>query len=141
MIRTFDNVSMRIKALAASVVLLVCLAAVGAEAYFTLDRSARNLDALSSVNLPNQDIITKLKDNVTEIHVKLFRYVTWASSGVNATLLNALSSEIRAELEIIATRLRQIAARPELSAAERSSVTDLFAKWDKYDRAAIDTLN
>ncbi|HVB18053.1 MAG TPA: EAL domain-containing protein [Stellaceae bacterium] len=141
MIKSFHNLPIRVKAFAASVVLLICLVAIGTDACFTLQQSARNLKVLSDVNLPKQDTVTKLKDDVTEIDVKVFRYVTWASNGVNRILLQPLSSEIRGELDGVRERLRLIAARRDLSSAERSRVTDLFAKWDKYARSARDTLD
>ena len=59
-IRFFKNLSIRAKAFAASLVLLLCLIGIGGNAYLTSDRAAIDLDALTAVNLPKQQSVAKL---------------------------------------------------------------------------------
>ena len=43
------------------------------------------------VILPKQQAFASVKDSIVAVQMKTFRYVSWASNGVNASLLNALS--------------------------------------------------
>ena len=82
-----ENLPIQIKAFAASAVLMVCLACLGAIAYVTLDKSQEGLRSLSTTTLPNQQAFGVVKDAVVAVQMKVFRYVSWASNGINATLL------------------------------------------------------
>ena len=83
----FENLSIQIKAFAASAVLLICLISLGAIAYVTLDKSEDDLHSLSSSILPKQRAFAWVNDNIVAIHMKTFRYVSWASNGVSKLLL------------------------------------------------------
>ena len=78
------HLSIRTKAFAASLVLLLCLIGVGGNAYLTSDRAATDLNELTATNLPKQQTVAKLETAVTAIHLKVFRYVSWASNSVSA---------------------------------------------------------
>src|SRR5665647_709573 len=97
----FENLTVQIKAFAASAVLLICLISLGAIAYVTLDRSEDNLHTLSSTILPRQSAFALVSDNIVAVHMKTFRYVSWASNGINDALLRSLSDEIAFDLRNI----------------------------------------
>jgi len=135
------NLSIRTKAFAASLVLLLCLIGIGGNAYLTSDRTATDLDALTAVNLPKQQIVAKLETDITAIHLKVFRYVSWGSNSVSASLLRTLSAETRHDLAAMKDRIAALKARPDLAPAERELVDSLSQHWTKYSSAASDTLD
>jgi diguanylate cyclase (GGDEF)-like protein/PAS domain S-box-containing protein len=135
------NLSIRTKAFAASLVLLLCLVGVGGNAYFTSDRVVTDLEALTGVNLPKQQIVSKLVNDVTAIHLKVFRYVSWASNSVSESLLRSLRAEIRSDLRAMKDRIEAIRQRGDLAPAERELIETLAQHWDKYSTAANDTLD
>jgi diguanylate cyclase (GGDEF)-like protein len=147
MIRTFPlgrllrDAPLRLKAFAASAVLLIFLITLGGHAYLTAEQSAADLVALSKTNLPKREAIAELDDEVMAAHVRVFRFVTWSSNGVNSRLLESISTEIRSDLAAIRGRLESLGAPGDLSAEERAVVNDLFAKWEKYVGAVKDTLD
>jgi hypothetical protein len=103
--RFFQETPIRVKAFAASVVLLICLVALGGRGYWTASESTERLAALSQRSLPKQQIISKLNDDVIATHVQVFRFVTWASNGVNAQLLKSISDEALANLVNVSGRI------------------------------------
>ena len=135
------NLSIRTKAFAASLVLLLCLVGIGGNAYLTSDRTATDLDELTAINLPKQQIVSKLETDTTAIHLKVFRYVSWASNSVSESLLRTLSAETRHDLAAMKDRIGALAARPDLAPAERELVDSLAEHWRKYSAAASDTLD
>jgi diguanylate cyclase (GGDEF)-like protein/PAS domain S-box-containing protein len=139
--RVLKNLSIRAKAFAASLVLLLCLIGIGGNAYFTSDRAATGLDALTRINLPKQQTVAKLETDVTAIHLKVFRYVSWASNSVSESLLHSLRAETRDDLRAMKDRIAAIRTRGDLAPAERELVDALAQQWEKYSSAATDTLD
>lgn len=139
--RLLQNSPIWAKAFAASVVLFVCLGTLGATTYLTLDKSARGLTTLRDTNLPRQNAVAELTHDVIATHVKLFRHVTWGSNSVNAALLQGLSKEIRTDLTALKSRVSALVSQPNLELRERQNWIALQIKWEKYDRAARDTLD
>src|SRR6201999_55735 len=139
--KLLKNLSIRAKAFAASLVLLLCLIGIGGNAYLTSDRAASDLDALTAVNLPKQQAVSKLETDITAIHLKVFRYVSWASNGVSANLLRTLSAETRHDLNAMQARIAALRARRDLAPAERKLINSLAHYWQKYSAAANDTLD
>ena len=135
------NLSIRAKAFAASLVLLLCLIGIGGNAYLTSDRAAIDLDALTAVNLPKQQMVSKLETDITAIHLKVFRYVSWASNSVSESLLRTLSAETRRDLAAVKDRIAALAARRDLAPTERELLDSLAEHWRKYSSAANDTLD
>src|ERR1700746_1910345 len=119
------NISIRTKAFAASLVLLLCLVGIGGNAYLTSDRVATDLEGLIGVNLPKQQIVSKLVNDVTAIHLKVFRYVSWASNSVSDSLLRSLRAETRSDLRAVKDRIEVIRQRPDLAPAEREHLDTL----------------
>src|SRR5262249_1200659 len=73
-------------------------------------------------------------------HVDVFRYVAWASTGVNPKTLKSLEEQIRRESIRVSASLGELAARPDLSARERAAVVDTAGKWQRYPVALDDTI-
>src|ERR1035437_5381842 len=136
----FENLSIQIKTFAASAVLLFCLIFLGAVAYVTLDKSEDDLHTLSSTILPKQQAFALINDNIVALHMKTFRYVSWASNGVSDVLLGSLSAEIAADLRAINLDLGNLAERAGLSAKEKLDLKDLISKWKQYENSARDTI-
>jgi signal transduction histidine kinase/CheY-like chemotaxis protein/HAMP domain-containing protein len=137
----FENLPIHIKAFAAPAVLLICLICLGAVAYVTLDRSEEGLHTLSSTILPKQQAFAAVKDAIVAVQMKVFRYVSWSSNGVNGTLLKALSFHIDEDLHAINRDLGTLASRADLTASQKRELKDLNSKWKNYEASARDTID
>jgi methyl-accepting chemotaxis protein len=137
----FQNLSIQIKASAASALLLICLLALGTNAYVTSTKSAEGLRTLSHELEPKLQAFSDLSDAIVATHMKIFRYVSWASNGVSATLLKQLYGEINSDLAAFSNRIVGLDMRADLSDAERSTVKALLDKWEKCKGQAKDTID
>ena len=137
----FNNLSIQIKASIASVLLLICLLALGANAYLTSTRSAEGLRILTNELTPKQQAFSQANEAVVATHMKIFRYVSWASSGVSHTLLDPLHADINADLDKLSYRIAALARRPDLSASERKSMQELLSQWQICKEHAKDTVD
>jgi signal transduction histidine kinase/CheY-like chemotaxis protein/HAMP domain-containing protein len=140
-IQIFNNLSIQIKASIASVVLLICLLGLGANAYLTSTRSAEGLRSLTNELIPKQQAFSDASEAAVATHMKIFRYVSWASNGVSHTLLDPLHAEINADLDKQSYRINSLARRPDLSDSERKSMQDLLAKWQICKEHAKDSID
>ena len=136
----FENLSIQAKAFATSAVLVICLVSLGSVAYVTLDKSQEGLHTLSTTVLPRQHAFAAVKDSIVAVQMKIFRYVSWASNGVNASLLRSLSSEVDTDLLAIQKNMGTLAARADLSEAQKADLRALILKWKHYESSAKDTL-
>lgn len=140
-IGVFNNLSIQIKASAASVLLLICLLGLGANAYLTSTQSAAGLRILTNELIPKQQAFSQVSDAVVATHMKIFRYVSWASNGVSVTLLKPLYAEIDRDLDSLSQRIAALAQRPDLSSDERASLQGLLDKWKVCRSHAKDTID
>jgi adenylate cyclase len=141
LVSIFNNLSVQIKASVASVLLLICLVALGANAYLTSTRSAAGLRVLTNELIPKQRAFTQVSEAAVATHIKIFRYVSWASNGVSALLLKPLYTEINSDLDNISNRIATLAQRPDLSSLERTAMQGLLAKWQSCKNQAKDTID
>jgi len=111
----FNNLSIQIKASIASVLLLICLLGLGANAYLTSTRSAEGLRVLTNQLIPKQQAFSQASEAVVATHMKIFRYVSWASNGVSHTLLDPLHAEINADLDKLSYRIDAAAPATRLN--------------------------
>ena len=137
----FHNLPIKLKAAAASVVLFICLLALGANAYVTSTKSAEGLRLLSHDLEPKLQDISGLSEAVVATHIKIFRYVSWASNGVSANLLKQLYQEIVADLDRLSSRIEALGRRADLSAEQLSALQVLVTKWQKCRSQAKDTID
>src|SRR6516164_6663668 len=137
----FNNLSIQIKASIASVLLLICLLGLGANAYLTSMRSAEGLRVLTNELIPKQQAFSQANEAIVATHMKIFRYVSWASNGVSHTLLDPLHAEINADLDKLSYRIAALAQRPDLSASERNSMQELLSQWQICKEHAKDTID
>src|SRR6516162_514431 len=137
----FNNLSIQIKASIASVLLLICLLGLGANAYLTSTRSAEGLRVLTNELIPKQQAFSQANEAVVATHMKIFRYVSWASNGVSHTLLDPLHADINADLDKLSYRIAALARRPDLSASERNSMQELLSQWKICKEHAKDTID
>jgi adenylate cyclase len=141
LIGIFNNLSVQIKASVASVLLLICLLALGTNAYLTSTRSAAGLQVLTNELLPKQRAFSQVSEAVVATHLKIFRYVSWASNGVSDILLKPLYAEINSDLDTISNRIATLAQRPDLSTLERPAMQELLAKWQICKNQTKDTID
>jgi methyl-accepting chemotaxis protein len=136
-----QNLSIQIKASAASALLLICLLALGANAYVTSMKSAESLRILSHRLEPKLQAFSNLNNDIVATHIKIFRYVSWASNSVSEKLLKTLYQEINSNIAALSTRIDALNKRPDLSAQERAGLKELLAKWQKCKGQAKDTID
>ena len=136
-----NNLSIQIKAAAASAVLLICLLALGANAYMTSTKSAEGLRVLSHEIEEKLQAVSNVSDAIVTTHMKIFRYVSWASNSVSKKLLDTLYEQITADLSELSARISDLSRRPDLSADEKASLQDLMARWKKCINQAKDTID
>src|SRR6516225_1762653 len=101
----FNNLSIQTKASIASVLLLICLLGLGANAYLTSTRSADGLRALSNQMIPKQQAVSRVSDAVVATHMKVVRYVSWAGNDPSDKMLKPLHAEISADLDTLSGRI------------------------------------
>jgi signal transduction histidine kinase/CheY-like chemotaxis protein/HAMP domain-containing protein len=141
LIGIFNNLSVQIKASVASALLLICLLGLGTNAYLTSTRSAAGLRVLTNELIPKQRSFSQVSEAVVATHLKIFRYVSWASNGVSDTLLKPLYAEINSDLDIVSNRIVALSQRPDLSSLERPAMQGLLAKWQICKSQAKDTID
>ncbi|MYZ48949.1 EAL domain-containing protein [Propylenella binzhouense] len=129
-----------VKALAAWGVLLISLLCLGAETILTLDRSSGRLDALVQATLPKQIITEELGDQITDAHIRLFRYTAWAANGVDGRLLGRLASDILSGNMRVKVDLARLAGRDDLTGFEAEQVRFFRQAWTEYARASKEAI-
>jgi diguanylate cyclase (GGDEF)-like protein len=140
MIRLLRNLPISAKAFSASAVLLICIAALGTQAFVFLRDLKADLKSLSDSTLPKQRQVLDIAKGAIDTHVDVFRYVAWASTGVNQSTLKMLEDQIRRESAKVAASLGHLAARSDLLPDERAAVTNAAGRWQRYSDAANDTV-
>ncbi|HEY1473719.1 MAG TPA: HAMP domain-containing methyl-accepting chemotaxis protein [Pseudolabrys sp.] len=135
------NLSIQIKASAASAILLICLLALGANAYMTSTKSAEGLRVLSHEIEDKLQAVSSVSDAIVTTHMTVFRYVSWASNSVSQKLLGSLHEQIVTDLAALTFRLEALSRRRDLSDDERSSMEDILARWEKCVHQAKDNVD
>ena len=135
------NIPINLKAFAASAVLLICLLGLGGNAYMTSTKSAEGLRLLSYELEPKLQALSNVNDAVVATHMKIFRYVSWASNGVSGTLLKELYQQIVADLAGLSKRFDALSRRADLSPEERATLQELLVRWQKCKSQAQDTID
>ena len=136
-----NNLSIQIKASAAFAVLLVCLLSLGANAYITSTKSVEGLRILSHKIESKLAAFSGLHSDIIAMHLKIFRYVSWASNSVSDKLLSGLYSQISADLNALSFRVEDLGSRSDLSDEERAALQDLKLNWHKYKSEAKDAID
>jgi methyl-accepting chemotaxis protein len=135
------RLTIRTKTFTACAVVLMCLVGMAAIVAVTSKQVARNLTELSRSNLPTRGAASAVNNAVVAAHMRIFRYVSWASNGVSAELLHKLRADIDANFRLIQQKFNELAQRPDLSAAERTDLTALQVKLAQYQSTANDVLD
>jgi methyl-accepting chemotaxis protein len=136
-----QNLTIRTKTFAAAAILLICLAGISIAIYVTSDQIVANLNTLSRSNLPTRAAAAALNNAVVATHIKIFRYVSWASNSLSVKLLVELRKEIDNDFLTIEKDFEQLKARPDLSTATQSDLSVLHSKLKEYASTANDTLD
>ena len=136
-----SRLTIRTKTSTASAVVLICLLGMGIVVHLHSSQVARNLNDLSQSNLPTRAAAAAVNNAVIDAHMRIFRYVSWVSNGVNAKLLQDLRKQIEADFSLIDERFSELSARSDLSAAEKANLNALRDKLTKYQRTAKDVLD
>jgi methyl-accepting chemotaxis protein len=139
--RFVSRPTIRTKTFIAAAVVLICLIAMAVIAVLGSREVSRNLDELSGSNLPSRSAAVVVNNSVIAAHMRIFRYVSWASNGVNQKLLQNLRNEIEADFSSVRTSFNELAARPDLSAEVKAEVRALDQKLQKYESTARDVLD
>ena len=136
-----QKLTIRTKTFAAAAILLICLIAISVTIYVTSDNVVASLYNLSRSNLPTRATVAALNNAVVSTHIKIFRYVSWASNSVSPKLLVELRKELDGDFLTIEKHFEQLKARPDLSAQTQSDLNILHAKLNAYADTAKDILD
>ncbi|HYA07913.1 MAG TPA: methyl-accepting chemotaxis protein [Xanthobacteraceae bacterium] len=136
-----SRLTIRTKTFIVSALALLCLIGMGAVVELTSSDVARSLNALSASNLPKRAAAVAVNNAVVAVHMRIFRYVSWASNGVNDKLVQGLRKEIEADFWVIQQNYKELDARPDLSAAEKADLGALLGKLKQYQSTAEDVLD
>jgi methyl-accepting chemotaxis protein len=136
-----SRLTIRTKTFTAAAVTLICLIGMAVIVALTSGQVAASLNELSQSNMPTRSAAVAVNNAVIAAHMSVFRYVSWASNGVNAKLLENLRKEIEGDFWVIQKNFKELAARPDLSAAEKSDLAALQTKLDQYESTAKDVLD
>ena len=139
--RFFSRLTIRTKTVIAAAVLLICLLGMGVIAALGSREISRNLDELSGSNLPTRSAAAAVNNAVVAAHMRIFRYVSWASNGVNEKLLQTLRDDIEADFSSVRTRFDELAARPGLSNEIKTGLRALDQKLHKYESTVRDVVD
>ena len=101
---------------------------------------AHDLSELSQSNFPIRAAASALNDNILAVHMRVFRYVSWAGNGVSHLLMENLSSEIAIDFGLIQEEFDELATRADLTAAEKAELAALQTKLKDWERTTRDVL-
>ncbi len=135
------HLTIRAKTFSAAAVVLICLVGMSVTVELTSSEVARNITALSRSNLPTRAAAATVNNAVVSAHMSVFRYVSWASNGVNDKLLQKLRRDIEADFLVIQQNFKELSARPDLTAMEKADLNALGGKLAQYRKTANDVLN
>jgi methyl-accepting chemotaxis protein len=136
-----SRLTIRAKTFTAFAVALICLVGMAVTVDLTSSKVARSLDELSRSNLPTRGAAVAVNSAVIAAHMRIFRYVSWASNSVSDKLLQGLRTQIEADFFAIDQKFKELAARPDLSAAELTDLDALRDKLTKYESTAKDVID
>lgn len=136
-----SRLTIRAKTFTAAAVALICLIGMAVIVELTSGQVAANLNELSHTNMPTRSAAVAVNNAVVATHMAVFRYVSWASNGVNAKLLENLHKEIEGDFWVIRKNFKELAARPDLSAVEKTDLVTLESKLNEYEVTAMDVLD
>jgi methyl-accepting chemotaxis protein len=136
-----SRLTIRTKTFTAFAVALICLVGMAVTVDLTSNKVARSLDELSRSNLPTRGAAVAVNSAVIAAHMRIFRYVSWASNSVSGKLLQDLRKQIEADFFTIDEKFKELAARPGLSAAELADLNALRDKLAKYESTAKDVID
>jgi methyl-accepting chemotaxis protein len=136
-----SRLTIRTKTFTAFAVALICLVGMAVTVDLTSSKVARSLDELSSSNLPTRAAAAAVNRAVIAAHMRVFRYVSWASNSVSDKLLQDLRKQIEADFLVMNESFRELATRANVSVAEKSDLSALRDKLAKYESTAKDVLD
>ena len=139
--RFLSRLTIRTKTFIAAAVVLICLIAMGAIVVLGSRAVARNLNELSSSNMPSRSAAVAVSNSITAAHMRIFRYVSWASNGVNEKLLQNLRGEVETDFTVIRSSFNELAARPDFSREIKTELNALGEKLQKYESTVRDVLD
>ncbi len=137
----FRNLSIKVKAFAASAIFMACLVGIGAQSTVTTSRIKQGLGSLSRLLLPQQRAMVDVADEAIQIHVNIFRYVAWSNSGVKAENLRILADEIVAGSKKVTAALENLSTRDDLDDRAHAAVASVQARWAHYTSTLNDTVD
>ena len=124
MIRLLRNTRLWMKGAA---LLLVTLAALGATSWIARDSLTTlhdGLDSLFEHSMPKMDELMALNDEVKEVHIELFRTLSWAMAGLEGAVMDAQYGRAAEEVAALKQRISaHVAGRSSIIARCRSITT------------------
>ncbi|HDZ73252.1 MAG TPA: EAL domain-containing protein [Aurantimonas coralicida] len=136
-----NNLPIGVKAFGGGAVLLISLLSIGALAIAAFGTVTFRLENFATSAIAKQTTQEELIDVVSAAHLDLFRYIAWASNGVNDLRLDKLRIQIAQEGEAAKVLAADLAKRDDLTSAESQAALMFAESWKKYVDAARETVD
>ena len=136
MIRLLRNTRLWMKGAA---LLLVTLAALGATSWIARDSLTTlhdGLDSLFEHSMPKMDELMALNDEVKEVHIELFRTLSWAMAGLEGAVMDAQYGRAAEEVAALKQRISAHVAGDGDAAVEIS--VDALNEYIEAAESALD---
>src|SRR5512133_2022119 len=106
------------KVLLAPMVAVLCMIALGVEAYYGLSRQREAAGSIIA-RFETHDATSTTENELTYVHASLYRLLEWTAARYDQAKLDALGREQAATLARALDRIRSSLASPTLTAEER----------------------
>ncbi len=140
MTRFLDHVSLRTKAFASPVVLMMFMLLLAGVTFGSVQAIRQGALQLLDEQLPQRAAAEQTASVVTESHILLFRYVSWLNSGIDKAALAKLRTTLDQEAGVLDKAAQALALRTDWGTQDAEQVRLLIADIKAYRDLARSTV-
>lgn len=133
--------SVAFKVALAPLIAILCLLVVGAIGLWTSLELASSLAAIERRTLPTLTEINTFQNRLNGAIAKTYQSLAWTGAEFPADRVDALDKSTLTELRGLDNSLRDQLQRPDLNADSRRRLTAIQKSYQKFQRAAMDSLD
>jgi methyl-accepting chemotaxis protein len=105
MLAVYSKLSIRVKALIPALIFVAITGFIVSDGYNQMNKGSKTLSNLGYETVPIVNDLNANMARISNIHIKLFRYVSWLGNGSQPETLKVLGDEILADLETVKSSL------------------------------------
>ena len=125
MFSLFNNLSIKIKASIAPVILILVLLSLAGYAFMILSNNQKDFEQISRNFVVRSENFNSSVRNISKLHIMLFRYTSWSSNGVTGKELDNLSSNLTKGIDRF---LKELSLLANMATEEENKVLEVIAK-------------